>query len=85
MSIEYVRPVSVDTKVFTSASKDLSTIDKEHCVRVYRTQSRAYKGGRWHLQLRGPRKTGFMIASASLGREDMEALRDALSAALAEP
>jgi hypothetical protein len=66
---------------------DLDDAEKEHGVRLYCTQS----GSWWHLQLRAHRKLAdhtlskeFMIATASLDRDTMLSLRDAINDALGE-
>ncbi len=61
----------------------------ERAVRLYCTQY----AQSWSLQVRGPEGTGLMgytdgkrdmIANASLGKDDLIALRDAINEALAE-
>lgn len=73
-------------------AKDANT--RERAVRLYCSQSGRFGYGLWELQVRGPISLGangyggegkdFIIANASVTREDLIALRAAIDAHLSE-
>jgi hypothetical protein len=81
-TIELYRPIPhVEIRAFKHAET------RESAVRLYCTQS--YEGGRWNLQVRasetlanGAEGQRFLIGTATLDRESMIALRDAIDAQL---
>lgn len=83
------RPVAHAT-----ADKASAHVARERGVRLYCTRSGSFVGAdnaRWSLQVRAPIKLGsgregkdFIISTASIGPEDMVALRDMITAELEE-
>jgi len=75
--------------VVHAGSMVVKNVEREQAIRLYCEQS----GTAWLLQVRGPQRLGFggregkafMVAGATLTRDDMVALREAIDALLAEP
>jgi hypothetical protein len=82
---DFYRPIE-HIRTFKSQDSD----SRERAIRLYCTQV----GGSWALQVRSPMSLGsggygregkdFIIAGATLGLDDMRALRDAIDAFLTE-
>ena len=87
-TLDFYRPLTKPYQVRIAKAMD-SKERMERAIRLYCTQ---YKSS-WSLQIRGPMGIGPMgytdgtkdiIANASFGRDDLEALRDAINEALNE-
>jgi hypothetical protein len=83
MTSELYRPIE------HAEIRSVKDVPRETAIRLYCTQS--YEGGRWSLQVRAPETLAngregmkFIIACASLDRDAMAALRDAIETQLAE-
>ena len=82
-TLDFYRPLTKPYQVRIAKAMD-SKERMERAIRLYCTQ---YKSS-WSLQIRGPMGctdgTKDIIANASFGRDDLEALRDAINEALNE-
>lgn len=80
MSNEFYRPVNANVLAVTG-------VEPERAIRLYCTH--AFNGGTWELQVRAPQRLAngnlgktFFVATATIERDDLVALQDAINTEL---